>query len=152
MRRTWEWEAEGCELGAVEDPGKKKERAERARGPGAGSALREGVSDFWRRPVRDRKRALQQGGWGRSREVPRGHVLPSSPAPAAAAASSPSPSPNPKVLQVRGAAPCSLQPAVQGTPLTAPKAPPQLRGSGGPPLAGSTQGQGKRAAKSEISQ
>ena len=40
----------------------KRENRERTRGLGAGSALGEGVSDFWR-PVRDRKRALQEGGW-----------------------------------------------------------------------------------------
>ena len=58
----------------------KRENRERTRGLGAGSALGEGVSDFWR-PVRDRKRALQEGGWGRSREVPGGHILPSAARP-----------------------------------------------------------------------
>lgn len=151
MRQTWESGAERCGLGAAEDPGRKE--GERREGQRAGRWQR-AVSDFWRRPVRDRKRALQEGRWGRSREVPGGHVLPSGRPPPPPCDSSPSPSPNPKVLQVRRATPCSLlQPAVQGTPLTIPKAPPTHTHSlgTGTPLAGSTQGRGKRAAKSEVS-
>lgn len=106
------------------------------------------VSDFWRRPVRGSQEAGASGGrWGRSREVPGGHavLLSGRSSRLDPGDSSPSPSPNLKVLQVRRAAPCSLlQPAVQGTPLTIPKAPPThtLLGSGNP-LEGSTQGRGK---------
>ena len=129
MRRTWEWEAEGCEPRAAEDPGKKRARRERK-------------PEGWVLAARSESlRLLAEAGAGqeagasagRLGEVPGGPRRPRPPLLPAPPHSSPSLSPNPKVLQVRGAAPCSLlQPAVQGTPLTPPKAPPQLLGSGAP--------------------
>lgn len=153
MRQTWESGAERCGLGAAEDPGRKE--GERREGQRAVRWQR-AVSDFWRRPVRDRKRALQEGRWGRSREVPGGHVLLSG--------RSPRPPPDPATaLQVRlltlkscrsdepPPAPSSSQ-LSRALHLPFPRHPPHTHSLGpGTPLEGSTQGRGKRAAKSEVS-
>lgn len=102
----------------AEDPGKESKRVGRWQ-----QAWWRGTSPTsGRGRVRDRKRELQEGGWGRSREVPSRHALHTSQITPQLL------SPNPKVLELQGAAHCCvLWPALRGTPLTSPKVTPGVR-------------------------
>lgn len=82
--------------GAAEDQEERRESGERARELCAGSA----VSDFWRRPVRDRKWMLRGGAGGGHGRSPAATSSSLAAPPARPCDSSPSPSPNPKVLYI----------------------------------------------------